>query len=562
MKQHSAAFGLLTFCLCFCLATSAFANDEWYEKVVLPSTLADHVGDSHLKCGLPFILDAIHNDNKEVLQYLTAEQTRRHQKQMLIYTSPSGYFEINYDTSGFNAIPSYDRDNNGIQDYLEFVGNAFDRAFDREILDLGYRRPLDVNGAERSTYQVFCERLGGSLYGRTDLLDEIPSLSGLNYVSEIVISTNFDFVEYPDITSDPVVRDSLAIEVTAAHEFNHASQLCYRIWLNESNSFFLDIWFLESTATFMEEVVAGDVNDYLQYLPSLLQSSTQNMADQSNVSRIYGSSIFYMLLSEEYGNTIAREFWEEVLDLAPLEAVDANLRQRGSSLAAKWHEMAEWLFFSGNRTVSGQFFEDAAFFPTPAASLSDAFGGLTAGRTEITSGELQLLSFQYWETPLNASGDFSLLLEPSGQDGEWRASYLDIDGGRAAGFSPGQERSIRNENTVFYLVSRGTGSGDNRAETGAFYQMFLTESAFAAGPNIIRPGDGQSQITFYNIPDDARIEIFNSNGIHIRTIENSGAADPVWDLLNSQQEPVGSGVYIFSIVWAGKTESGKIMVIR
>ena len=560
MKQSLLVMMALLFLCCLSSLIVADEND-FHQRVIEPSSI-NHTDGGHLKCGLPYTLDAIHSDNKPALQYLAEQRRQRHAKKMLIYTSPSGFFEIHYDTSGFNAIPDYDRDNNGIPDYLEFVGNAFDRAFDREILDLGYRLPPDVNGASRTTYPVFCERMSSGLYGRTDLLDEIPSLAGLNYVSEIVISTDFGFVQYPDITSDPIVRDSLAIEVTAAHEFNHASQLGYRIWLNEANTFFLDIWFLESTATFMEEVVAPEVNDYLQYLPNLLQSTAQNMADQSNVSRIYGSSIFYMMLQDEFGDTIAREFWDEVLNQPPLGAVNAVLQQSGSSFGEKWHQLAQWLFFSGSRSVAGQFFEDANLFPTPFAMTTDAFSGLSGAQTEIASGELQPLSFQYWETPISASGNFSLDLAPSGNDDEWLGAYLDLTSNSGRNFRVGQLRAIRDNTNAFYVISRGTGSGDNRAETGAFYQVFMTESAFSAGPNIIRPEDGRNQITFYNIPDEARIEIFTSNGIPIRSLEKIPGADPVWDLLTSQQEPVGSGVYIYSVLWSGNVETGKIMVIR
>ena len=126
---------------------------------------------------------------------------------------------------------------------------------------------------------------------------------GLTIPARVSINTNFDFVEYPHISNDPIIRDSAAIAVTGAHEFNHAIQLGYRIWF-EGNGQILDRRFLESSATYMEEVLHDEVNDYHLYLPQFYRNTQRHFGDQ-NI--LYGDAIFHVMAGDIYGKTITRE---------------------------------------------------------------------------------------------------------------------------------------------------------------------------------------------------------------------------------------------------------------
>ena len=207
-----------------------------------------------------------------------------------VHFSPSGHFKIYYDTTGIIAIPDYDRDQNGIPDYLEFVAKSFDLAWSIEIDSLGFNPPPDSSGNFRTVYPVYCRLL--SVYGQTLLEYEIPSRPNVNYVTYIEINTRFSFVNYPNVT-DPIIRDSMAIAVTAAHEFNHALQTGYRLWPDDE--FFHDIWFIESSATFMEEVVATEVNDYLLYLDDYFRRAHQPLDQSSGGLDDYGKVVLEIL---------------------------------------------------------------------------------------------------------------------------------------------------------------------------------------------------------------------------------------------------------------------------
>jgi len=72
------------------------------------------------------------------------------------YITPSGKFQITYDVTGTNAVPTADNNGNGIPDYVEWVGSYFDYVWHFEIDSLGYLAP-PIGGGQ---YQVSFENMG------------------------------------------------------------------------------------------------------------------------------------------------------------------------------------------------------------------------------------------------------------------------------------------------------------------------------------------------------------------------------------------------------------------
>ena len=58
------------------------------------------------------------------------------------YISPSGIFELNYETSGTNGVPLYDNDSSGVPDYIEMVAGYCDYSWKFLVDSLGYRAPM------------------------------------------------------------------------------------------------------------------------------------------------------------------------------------------------------------------------------------------------------------------------------------------------------------------------------------------------------------------------------------------------------------------------------------
>jgi hypothetical protein len=116
------------------------------------------------------------------------------------------------------------------------------------------------------------------------------------------------------------------MKVTAVHELFHAIQLGYRLggpdWY----------WWMEASATFMEDEVFDGVNDYRNYLAAWT-SAPHLPLDTQNGTHEYGSVLFCKYLAENFGTDIIQRIWKRRGDGTALEIIDGVLRNRKNRLA-------------------------------------------------------------------------------------------------------------------------------------------------------------------------------------------------------------------------------------
>ena len=133
-----------------------------------------------------------------------------------------------------------------------------------------------------------------------------------------------------DVRGFPMPPDA-SLRVTAAHELFHAVQ--FGMDVEE------DRWFLESTATWMEEQIADDVNDNRQFLSAgqLAERRTSLDAGSPGLSS-YGNWIFFQFLSQRHGVDAVRQIWA-LADAGPgrrndysVEAVSRFVASRGPGM--------------------------------------------------------------------------------------------------------------------------------------------------------------------------------------------------------------------------------------
>jgi hypothetical protein len=134
----------------------------------------------------------------------------------------------------------------------------------------------------------------------------------------LVMDDDYSAAQFPRYGGDP----EQPLMVTAAHEFNHVLQNAY--------DSFEDKWMFESTATWMEEVVHPDVDDYLAYMPQWAQRSLQPLTAPDS-DKIYGSAVWNRWLQDGPGVDVPRRAWEVSFakdSFAP-GAYDTAIRERG-----------------------------------------------------------------------------------------------------------------------------------------------------------------------------------------------------------------------------------------
>ncbi|GAB4332811.1 MAG: hypothetical protein Kow0037_10660 [Calditrichia bacterium] len=475
-----------------------------------------------------------------------------------IYFSPKGHFKIFYTTSGYEAIPLYDRDSNGLPDFLEFIATAFENAYEREVVQLGFNPPPDSTGQPRKRYPIYCRPL--SVYGSTVLDYEIPNLNGLNYATYIEINNDFSFVNYPGVT-DPIIRDSLAIAVTAAHEFQHALHSGYRLFGDNQGSF-RDLWFIEGTAVTMEEYVCPDVNDYLQYIPSYFRFINYPLDDEDRYSTAYGRALFYLQVSQIHGYSVIRQMWQNYQQPGAVNAISTTLQQIGSSLENELKEHALWIFFSGKRSIPGQYFTDAALFPE--LPVQDG-GGIQSAGNRVLLDSLPRLSMQWYQVEVQTAQQTVLQLKAAGNSSAVDLIGWLVSGSQAQSVNPSQSHILEGNHLGDSLFFAIVNTLKNGSDYNSYELIARSENGEIASvyPQPFKWSEATPYIHFDQLPAGAKVYILDSNGRAVQTLQcKSGAVSVSWDLTNRQGDKVGSGVYIFKAIADNGTKEGKFVVIR
>ncbi len=531
-------------------------------------------GVSGQKCGFPYYVTQNTALREVTLQLRSARSGAEAYGIFQTYISPSGHFRVHYQTEGYNAIPNYDRNQNGTPDYLEFVAYSFDRAWAIEIDSLGFQPPPDANGNPRTTYDIYCVNLAGSeLYGYTafDPQQDIAALPGLNFTSDIYLSTQFSFVVYEGVT-DPAIRDSLAIAVTAAHEFNHALQLGYRIWGKVRSDGLLDtpdLWFIEATATYMEEVVADQVNDYYQYLPDFFTTTHLSLTHTPDparyIRRLYGEVVWFIQMGELWGKTITRRLWERVKTVVPAQALREEFQQRHRTMGEMLAQLATWMYYCGTRAAWQSYFPEAEHYPTTPVQIWNAFTS-PSNVTNTMTIALQTNAFSYIH-----------IASPSPQEA-WFTIHPEPLPFRTGGvlfkdnphlFTAGSLNKVvlaPGETTAFAVIRAGEMTNQlTQADVTAELRPFPGEDGMKVFPVQINFPRGMNTLSVAPIEGEGTIQLFSAQGRKVLDIPFTGAKGVLSLSLLPWQHQLASGVYVVRVIPASPLTSPvlrKILIIK
>lgn len=218
-----------------------------------------------------------------------------------------------YVTTTDDAPDLTDANVNGVPDYVDSVGAVLENVWTVEISTLGFRPPksdlTSVNHGPDGKIDFYLAQLGDqALYGYCTT-DDPNAFTGTyayyDFSAYCVIDDDFSVAQFPP----PSASGLAALQATIAHEFFHAVQAAY--------DFFDDRWFLEGTASWMEDEVYDDVNGNVAYLFDSPITKPQRPLDSNN-SRfgVYGGWIFFRFLSEYFASSgvhdtaVIRRAWE------------------------------------------------------------------------------------------------------------------------------------------------------------------------------------------------------------------------------------------------------------
>lgn len=256
--------------------------------------------------------------------------------------SPGGFFKIHYTNTGTDRI-GYD---------LNLFAQALDSAYNYEVNFLGYPPPpADFGAGGDGRYDIYVKHISG-LYGYTQFEEEIQA-GTQRFTSYMVVDNDFPW--YTAQGKQPID----AARVTVAHEFHHAIQGGNYIFRAD------DTFFYEITSTAMEEFVFDSVNDYYLYMDDYFQSPSRSFPNNNG----YNLAIWNIFLKDRYGFDILKRQWELMPTNRALTAISKSIEEKGSVFEFELTLFGLWSYFTNHRSVSGSYFEEAAFYPqiTPTA---------------------------------------------------------------------------------------------------------------------------------------------------------------------------------------------------
>jgi hypothetical protein len=263
------------------------------------------------------------------------------------------HFCVHWVAEGIDAPRLTDGDADGIPNFVEQVLRVAEHVHHVENDQLGWREPKSDGrqGGGRGKTDVYLSQIGGELFGyaapdrgQTGKGKRIPRrLHGY-----LVLDNDYSSFEFPGTTP----LDDL--EVTIAHEYNHILQFGYDAYQ--------DPWFAESTATWMEDLVYGGIDDYLRYVRRWVKLWETPLTTSS--IKMYGSAVWNEWLARHYGASIVRRAWARAIHARPggfsVAAYEGAIEAAGPSTMSRDFTrfaaaVAEW------RTGEG--FSESAQYP-------------------------------------------------------------------------------------------------------------------------------------------------------------------------------------------------------
>lgn len=248
-------------------------------------------------------------------------------------------FRVHYTRSGSDAVSDV---------YAESTASYVSYCWAKEVDTLGWAPPPpDYSQGGDDRYDFYIMVLSSGVMGAT--------------YPEYGYST-----PYPDGVCSHI-RLSKAysggdLQVTIAHEFNHACQMRYSD--NEGT------WWMENCATWMEDNCYNNDNYYIDYL-----SSSPNPLDSPHLSITTGTNLYWYAgaiwpkyLSDCFGVDCVRQIWVyqgQTAGQNTLSGMDYVLSsQYSSSLVSALKQYAVWRYFTGSRADTVHYYKEGNLYPT------------------------------------------------------------------------------------------------------------------------------------------------------------------------------------------------------
>lgn len=476
--------------------------------------------------------------------------------------TPSGFFRIHYDTSGF-SVPSY---NPGlsIEENIAEVVKTLDSVYNFEIGFLDYPSPPSDNGSGGDDkYDIYVVNQGGGLYGYTEWENKVGAN---NWTSFMVIDNDYTGYFSSGING---------LQVTIAHEFHHGIQVG-NYGIENSNSPYRDsdVFFYEISSTAMEEFVYNEVNDYYQYMEAYFHRTNNRGFPLQNG---YNLAIWNLYLEKKFGFEILKQQWELIPNQSAITSINNALVFFGSTYPRELNEFGIWTYYTNYKSVPGLYFEEAPNYPILIPTSSIQFNP-PSQQADMNSAPV--------------ANNFVRFNVTSNSD----TLYAIITNGDAGAAASNPNQFFPFQYTLFSDGSAGDRklteeySSDLSVTNGRFWSVSeILNNIVVRRDSIIKPSAGSINYSYPNpfsytrnyltgsfiffpisadIGETVDLNIYSSGmqlaygsekNVQILPGDQRGVS---WNVIDNNGKKLASGVYIYVIKRGDDVETGKVVIFN
>ncbi|MCS5615696.1 MAG: hypothetical protein NZ771_07830, partial [Candidatus Marinimicrobia bacterium] len=338
----------------------------------------------------------------------------RPESEGLDHTHDNGYFRFHYTTSGTHAVAGADTDGNNVPDYIDQMADVFVHVAAVQLDSFGYAEPpsdgwlpvTNDNGGS-ALYDIYVRNIASNTFGYAQSEyfanntgnNEHTTVTEVNALTSLMAMRNNYTGFYSPNNQYGATSELEAIQLTAAHEYQHAVQFGY--------DGYEKAWLFEATATEMEEQIYDGINDCHTWLPSWFAEPQKSIDHPSE--HWYGSFILPQYIFEHLGGGLTlKRIWEKSVlndsyygDFSH-QAISLALTNEGSSFSDALNKMviANRILSSSNN--AGVFsYEEADILPVNGPATYQTITYNSGTDQSVTSTNLNRFASQY--TRVNTS---------------------------------------------------------------------------------------------------------------------------------------------------------------
>ncbi len=501
------------------------------------------------KCGLAYRLAerAMAGKGEVPELMLTPATGPEAQKERVI-----GAFRLTYDTAGVNAPAMLDQNGDRIpgshEEFVDSAGAILNDVYAWQTGVLGYADPIQP-GQGPYVVNIF----QNSYYGETVPGERIGFSTPARYITHMNIDN--DFRSFYSAGLD-------GLRVTVAHEFFHAIQFgSYGYWSS-------DLYFMELTSTWMEDVLYGEVNDYYQYVrgpggpggytprghfakPDFSLLRTDGLTE-------YSRAILGKFIEKKYSPAVIRRSWELVPSQIAVNALDAALAEEGSSFREAFLQWTVWNGDAGPDADTIAHYTEGREYPRVVTNPLVDY--VSPGRS--ITGQIGTASAAYYPVTVRGAAMSVIVanIRTAGSPATEPFRYEMADAGDAS--------FKKLSNGIYVKLDVPDPANWSTLETAP---TIVTAVTPAPNPYVA----GQSRALDFYIPSTGRpvsvsltvlgvgMERLFSGPIGIRDdLSTPFVQVAEWHPADEHNRPLASGVYVYVLTVDGADHTGKFSVIR